>query len=166
RGALRSDADRAEPTRAPGSGSAAAPDRREDSDFWMEPTEARASSLMEIAPLANPPRGGAGPEVRMASVRTSPLPLAITRLQAGAWVDLYLEGGWSRWRLAWASPQSLLFMFADGSGRYRSMTRSVLETLNRIGALRFVSAETIVEGALDAVAETALRNSTQAASSA
>ena len=163
RGALRSDADRAEPTRAPESGSPAAQDRREDSDFWMEPTEARASSLMEIAPLANPPRTGAGPEVRMASVRTSPLPLAITRLQAGAWVDLYLEGGWSRWRLAWASPQSLLFMFADGSGRYRSMTRSVLETLNRIGALRFVSAETIVEGALDAVAETALRNSTQAA---
>jgi hypothetical protein len=43
------------------------------------------------------------------------------------------------------------------------MTRSVLETLNRIGALRFVAAETIVQGALDAVATTALRNSTQSA---
>jgi hypothetical protein len=57
----------------------------------------------------------------------------------------------------------LLFMFADGGGHYKSMTRSVLETLNAVGALRFVAAETIVEGALDAVAQAALRNSTQPA---
>jgi hypothetical protein len=87
----------------------------------------------------------------------------VSRLQAGTWVDLYLDGTWARWKLSWASPQSLLFMFADGSGRYRSMTRSVLETLNAVGALRFVAAETIVEGALDAVAQTALRNSMQSA---
>jgi hypothetical protein len=163
RGALRSDGARSEPTRAREAGSAAAHDDSDESDFWMEPTEARASSLMEIAPMANPPGLGDAVQVRTASVRASPLPLAITRLQAGAWIDLYLDGAWSRWRLAWASPQSLLFMFADGSGRYKSMTRSVLETLNRIGALRFVSAETIVQGALDAVAQTALHNSTRSA---
>ena len=73
--------------------------------------------------------------------------------------DLFLDGAWSRWRLAWASPQLLLFMFADGAGKYRSMTRSVLETLIAIGALRLVSGQTIMAGALDAVAEAALLNS-------
>jgi hypothetical protein len=114
------------------------------------------------------PSESAGPDGdhlrgRMAAVRPAPMALAIDRLQAGAWVDLFLDRAWSRWRLAWASPQGLLFMFADGSGRYKSMTRSVLETLNRIGALRFVSDEPIVQGALDAVAQTALRNSMQTA---
>jgi hypothetical protein len=135
-----------------------------DSDFWMEPTEARASSLMEMAPPQEPPVDADGmAPMRMAAVRKGRAPLAITRLQAGAWVDLYLDGAWGRWKLSWASPQSLLFMFADGDGHYRSMTRSVLETLNAVGALRFVAAETIVEGALDAVAQTALRNSMQSA---
>lgn len=136
----------------------------DDSDFWLEPTEARASSLMEIAPADEPPvdADGVAP-VRMATVRKGRAPLAVSRLQPGAWVDLYLDGAWARWKLSWASPQALLFMFADGGGRYRSMTRSVLETLNAVGALRFVAAETIVEGALDAVAQTALRNSMQSA---
>jgi hypothetical protein len=140
----------------------AAEEGSDDSDFWLEPTEARASSLMEIAPAQEPhvDADGVAP-VRMATVRSGRRPLAITRLQAGAWVDLYLDGVWGRWKLSWASPQSLLFMFADGSGHYRSMTRSVLETLNAVGALRFVAVETIVEGALDAVAQTALRNSMQ-----
>jgi hypothetical protein len=138
----------------------------DDSDFWLEPSEARASSLMEIAPANEPlpaANGDSAAPQRMATVRKSPLPLAITRLQAGAWVDLYLDGAWGRWKLSWASPQALLFMFADGGGHYKSMTRSVLETLNAVGALRFVAAETIVEGALDAVAQAALRNSTQPA---
>lgn len=149
---------------APGTASAAADEEPDDSDFWLEPTEARASSLMEIAPADEPPvdADGVAP-VRMATVRKGRAPLAVSRLQPGAWVDLYLDDAWARWKLSWASPQSLLFMFADGSGRYRSMTRSVLETLNAVGALRFVAAETIVEGALDAVAQTALRNSMQSA---
>ncbi len=146
------------------SDSAARPEHERDDEFWLEPTEARESSLMEAiapsdreavsqhAPLAverddeNDPRGS---------------PVAIEQLEAGAWADLFLDGAWSRWRLAWASPQLLLFMFADGAGKYRSMTRSVLQTLIAIGALRLVSGQTIMAGALDAVAEAALRNSTE-----
>jgi hypothetical protein len=148
---------------APAAGGAVARGEGEDdSDFWLEPTEARASSLMEIAPAQEPHVDADGAAlVRMAAVRKGRAPLPITRLQAGAWVDLYLDGAWGRWKLSWASPQALLFMFADGGGHYRSMTRSVLETLNAVGAFRFVAAESIVEGALDAVAQTALRNSMQ-----
>jgi hypothetical protein len=162
RAALADDTPAAPPRRSPAA--PAANEETDDSDFWLEPTEARASSLMEIAAADEPPvdADGVAPP-RMATVRNGRAPLAVSRLQAGTWVDLYLDGTWARWKLSWASPQSLLFMFADGSGRYRSMTRSVLETLNAVGALRFVAAETIVEGALDAVAQTALRNSMQSA---
>jgi len=133
-------------------------------DFWLEPTEARESSLMEAVPPAD--REAISQHAPLALERDVPgapsdRPVAIEHLQVGAWADLFLDGGWSRWRLAWASPQSLLFMFADGAGRYRSMTRSVLETLIAIGALRLVSGQSILAGALDAVAEAALRNSTE-----
>lgn len=147
---------------APPAHAAALPDDEHEHEFWLEPTEARESSLMEAVPVAD----------REAVSRLAPLagdrdaepgdtraPVAIEHLQAGAWADLFLDGAWGRWRLAWASPQLLLFMFADGAGKYRSMTRSVLETLIAIGALRLVSGQTILAGALDAVAEAALANS-------
>ncbi|HEY0883910.1 MAG TPA: DUF1631 family protein [Ramlibacter sp.] len=153
-----------QPADAPPAHAAVLPDDEREHEFWLEPTEARESSLMEAVPAAD----------REAVSQHAPLaadgdaepgdtraPLAIEHLQAGAWVDLFLDGAWSRWRLAWASPQLLLFMFADGAGKYRSMTRSVLETLIAIGALRLVSGQTILAGALDAVAEAALLNSTE-----
>jgi hypothetical protein len=139
-------------------------ERDREPEFWLEPTEARESSLMEAVPAADreavsqhaPLAGDDGADSGDARA-----PVAIEHLQAGAWADLFLDGAWSRWRLAWASPQLLLFMFADGAGKYRSMTRSVLQTLIAIGALRLVSGQTILAGALDAVAEAALRNSTE-----
>jgi hypothetical protein len=137
------------------------PDEEREHEFWLEPTEARESSLMEAVPATDreavsqhAPLTGDG-DAEPADARG---PVAIEHLQAGAWADLFLDGAWSRWRLAWASPQLLLFMFADGAGKYRSMTRSVLETLIAIGALRLVSGQTIMAGALDAVAEAALHN--------
>jgi len=152
-GEAAADASPANPAQRPA-------DEREH-EFWLEPTEARESSLMEAVPVADreavsrhAPLDGAGD-----AEPDSASPVAIEHLQTGAWADLFLDGAWSRWRLAWASPQLLLFMFADGAGKYRSMTRSVLETLIAIGALRLVSGQTILAGALDAVADAALRNS-------
>lgn len=148
------------PTEAVAAEPAGRPD--DEDEFWLEPTEARESSLMEAVPAAD--REAVSQHAPLAGHRDAGnedagAPLAIEHLQAGAWADLFLDGSWSRWRLAWASPQQLLFMFADGAGKYRSMTRSVLETLIAIGALRLVSGRTIMAGALDAVAEAALRNS-------
>lgn len=154
----------ADPESADHAGPAEGADEEREHEFWLEPTEARESSLMEAVPAAD--REAVSQYAPLAGDRdaeageTRP-PVAIEQLQAGAWADLFLDGAWSRWRLAWASPQLLLFMFADGAGKYRSMTRSVLETLIAIGALRLVSGQTILSGALDAVAETALRNSTE-----
>jgi hypothetical protein len=82
-------------------------------------------------------------------------------LEIGAYVDL-LGAGWERWQLTWASPHGLLFMFAHASGATRSMTRRKLHSMMAQGSLRLVSAHPVVEGALDAVARAAWRNSSSA----
>ena len=79
-------------------------------------------------------------------------------LEVGAYVDLLGEG-WERWQLTWASPHGLLFMFTHASGTTRSMTRRKLNTMMAQGSLRLVSAHPVVDGALDAVARAAWRNS-------
>lgn len=79
-------------------------------------------------------------------------------LEVGAYVDLQGEG-WERWQLTWASPHGLLFMFTHASGSTRSMTRRKLNGMLGQGTLRLVSAHPVVDGALDAVARAAWRNS-------
>jgi hypothetical protein len=73
-------------------------------------------------------------------------------------VDLQGDG-WERWQLTWASPHGLLFMFTHASGATRSMTRRKLNAMLGQGSLRLVSAHPVVDGALDAVARAAWRNS-------
>ncbi|MBE2261797.1 MAG: DUF1631 family protein [Burkholderiaceae bacterium] len=82
---------------------------------------------------------------------------ALTRL--GAWVELSIEGHWERLQLTWSSPQGSLFLFSRVGGTAHSMTRRTLEKLAQGGQLRLVAARAVVDGALDAVAQTALRNS-------
>lgn len=82
---------------------------------------------------------------------------ALTRL--GAWAELSIEGHWERLQLTWSSPQGSLFLFSRVGGTAHSMTRRTLEKLAQGGQLRLVAARAVVDGALDAVAQTALRNS-------
>jgi hypothetical protein len=65
--------------------------------------------------------------------------------------------GWERFQVTWASPHGTLFMFTGRSGQPQSMTRRMLAGLLDTGALKLVSGH-VVERALDAVAEKALRN--------
>lgn len=81
-------------------------------------------------------------------------------LEVGAYVDL-MGDGWERWQLTWASPHGLLFMFTHASGATRSMTRRKLNGMFAQGTLRLVSAHPVVDGALDAVARAAWRNSSR-----
>ena len=52
-----------------------------------------------------------------------------------------------------------LFLFTSAYGRTQSMTKRLLDKLVAQGSMRVISQQTVVEGALDAVAEAALRNS-------
>lgn len=79
-------------------------------------------------------------------------------LSTGAWVDLLTQGQWVRAQLTWTSPRGSLFMFISASGLAHSMTRRTLDRLLGTDALRIVSRGGVVEGALDAVAQQALRN--------
>ncbi len=86
-------------------------------------------------------------------------PLAPVSLGVGAWVDLKLPDGWVRAQLTWTSPRGGLYMFISSLGLAHSMTQRTLDRLMQRDALRVIARGGVVEGALDAVAELALRNS-------
>lgn len=115
-------------------------------DTWLAPLEMHESGFV---PDASIPLGTSGPD-------SDTLPPA--ELVAGSYVDL-LADGWERWQLTWSSPHGLLFMFTHASGTTRSMTRRKLQQTHAHGTLRLVSAHPVVDGALDAVAQAAWRNS-------
>ena len=79
-------------------------------------------------------------------------------LSVGAWVNLKAQGEWVRAQLTWTSPRGGLYMFVSASGMAHSMTRRTLDRLLGDGALQIVSRGGVVDGALDAVAQQALRN--------
>ena len=79
-------------------------------------------------------------------------------LSTGAWVDLKVQGEWVRAQLTWTSPRGGLFMFISASGLAHSMTRRTFDRLLGADSLRIVSRGGVVESALDAVAQQALRN--------
>jgi hypothetical protein len=79
-------------------------------------------------------------------------------LTTGSWVDLALGGVWVRAQLTWASPHRTLFMFISTGGMAHSMSRRTMDRLRGMGLIRLVSDGRVMDNALDAVAQTALRN--------
>lgn len=117
-----------------------------DDTFWMAGQEADEAGFLDAV---------SGP---------MPLePLVPLDLATGAWVDLRVQGEWLRAQLTWTSPRGGLYMFISSRGTAHSMTRRTMERLRNKDALRVVSRGGMVDSALDAVAQEALRN-TQASS--
>jgi hypothetical protein len=115
-------------------------------DTWLAPLEMHESGFVPDASAA------------VGTTGTESDTLPPTELVPGSYVDL-LADGWERWQLTWSSPHGLLFMFTHASGATRSMTRRKLQQMHAQGTLRLVSAHPVVDGALDAVARAAWRNS-------
>ena len=138
-------------------------DDGEDPGPWLAPTEAQHSGFMEThhAPAARP----LFQETQPGFGETRPHPAELTPslpeagLEPGAWVEMMLDGGWARYQVTWASPHGTLFMFAGAAGKPHSMTRRLLGKMLQGGTLRMISGQAVVDGALDAVAQAALRNS-------
>jgi hypothetical protein len=86
-------------------------------------------------------------------------PEATVRIPIGSWVELMLDGAWVRAQLTWASPMRTLFMFVSRGGKSHSMSKRTMDKLCSQGLIRMVSDGQLVDKALDAVAQTALRNS-------
>ena len=89
----------------------------------------------------------------------APAAVAGGELAIGTWAEIMLEGKWVRAQLTWVSPHRTLFMFSSAGGRAHSMSRRTLTRLRTQGMLRVVSDGHLVDNALDAVAQVALRNS-------
>jgi Protein of unknown function (DUF1631) len=87
----------------------------------------------------------------------------LTAIPIGSWVELKLEGNWVRAQLTWASPHRTLFMFVSHGGKAHSMSQRTLDKLRNQDCIRLVSDGQLVDKALDAVAQAALRNSVDAA---
>ena len=94
-----------------------------------------------------------------ASDPSAPAPVAGAELTTGMWVELIFEGKWVRAQLTWVSPHRTLFMFNSTGGKAHSMSRRTLDRLRTQGLMRVVSDGHLVDNALNAVAQVALRNS-------
>lgn len=140
----------------------------DEAGLWLAPSEQHQSGFMETqAPNTDRPlfemTQPAFSETLLEGVAqaeparpAAPQPL---ELAPGAWVELRLDDNWTRTQLTWASPHGTLFMFTQADGVNHSMTRQSIDRLFAGGNLRVLAQQAVVEGALNAVAQAALRNS-------
>ncbi|MEO6624263.1 MAG: DUF1631 family protein [Burkholderiaceae bacterium] len=113
--------------------------------LWLAPTEAQASGFIDLSSVLQP---------LPSTLSSGPM----DALVLGVWVALQTEGGWTRTRLIWISPGGSLLLFSDALGFMQSLSARACRQLFAAGRLRILSNDP-VQDALDAVAETALRNS-------
>lgn len=125
-----------------------------DDGFWMADEEAADSGFMHQHAELPPPVPEA-PEVAAPPVRED---WTAESLGTGSWVNLALDGVWVRAQLTWASPHRTLFMFTSAGGAAHSMSRRTMARLRSVGLIQLVSDGHVMDNALDAVAQAALRN--------
>lgn len=128
----------------------------EEGDPWIAPEEAKTSNFMELPELLKT----APLPVTVHAIHEGPISEALVdALPLGSWVELLTDDKWVRTQLTWASPHGTLFLFTSALGNSQSMTRRSRDKLLAAGSLRIVTGQTVVDGALDAVAQIAMRNS-------
>jgi hypothetical protein len=120
----------------------------------MAPTEVAESGFMDAPMDAQPAHPEDGTLQAPATAATPRLEMGV-----GTWVNLLVDEKWERTQLSWIGSHGNLFLFTNAYGHTQSMTRRVLDKLVARGSLRIISGQTVVAGALDAVAQTAMRNS-------
>lgn len=137
---------------------------------WVAPAEAQDSGFIDLLddeaapsfarPTDLPTTPMLDSVIPMVS-QDKPVPSSIDpgRLAVGTWVEIHVEGVWQRSQLSWISPQNTMYLFTNVYGGKQSMTRRSLEKLLATRALRVVSEQSMVDGALDAVVHAAMLNS-------
>jgi hypothetical protein len=135
----------------------ARPSLVDDGNPWVAPEEARASNFIDLPDAA--PAPPSGPLASEAPVMAQQADRSVQALTLGCWVELLVNERWVRTQLTWASPHGTLFLFTSAAGSSQSMTRRSRDKLLAAGQLRVISGQAVVDGALDAVAQMAMRNS-------
>jgi hypothetical protein len=124
----------------------------------MAPEEAAASNFVELSETVETVSSeeAIAPDLLIVS---EPESIVDGDLPLGSWVEIWANGQWVRTQLTWASPHGTLYLFTGVFGTTQSMTRRSRDKLLASGKLRLISGQPVVEGALDAVAQAAMRNS-------
>ena len=130
---------------------------------WLAPTEAQNSGFMDDFEVNTKPGFEATkPQLQddesNASASRTGSPASV-ELRLGAWVELFTDEKWLRAQLTWISPYNTLYMFTSEGGRTHSMTGPLLQYLLLQELVRIISQQGVLDGALDTVARTAMRNS-------
>ena len=125
-----------------------------ESMFWLGEHEASESGYLadDVDVELDSPHALSG------DANAENLSWSVADLNTGSWVELVLNGSLVRAQLTWASPHRTLFMFVSGRGLAHSMSRRTIDRRRAQGLIRLVSDGNVVGSALDAVAQTALRN--------
>jgi len=134
---------------------------------WLAPEEARDSGFMDD--LGEPAASDAPSDFAATEPLSLPMDLmaeapVVTsdlagQLRVGAWVELWTTDRWVPVQLTWASPKGSLFLFTGVHGSTHSMTRRLLDRMCQDKLLRQTAQTSVVDLALDAVANVAMRNS-------
>ncbi len=124
-----------------------------DDDPWVAPSEAKESGFMESSQAPESESPELAPTPASGSAPALP-PLAI-----GSWVNLLVAGRWERTQLSWIGSHGNFFLFTSASGHTQSMTLRLVDRLIQQGAMHIIAQQPVVDGALDAVAAAAMRNS-------
>ena len=135
----------------------------DDSNPWLAPQEALASNFMDLPDATSDSSAPVYvPDLLQDGQHTSQEPTevpALSSLALGSWIELWVKDQWVRTQLTWASPHGTLFLFTNAQGSTQSMTRRSGDKLVAAGHVRVISDRPVVDGALNAVAQMALRNS-------
>ena len=125
-----------------------------DDDPWVAPSEAKESGFMESSQA---------PETESPGLAPTPAPASggAQALAIGSWVNLLVAGRWERTQLSWIGSHGNLFLFTSASGHTQSMTLRLVDRLIQQGAMHIIAQQPVVDGALDAVAAAAMRNSVE-----
>ena len=133
----------------------------DDDDPWVAPSEARESGYIDISQSPDSEGADTAPEAPPSNAAPLPLPLPASAITVGTWVNLQVAGQWERTQLSWIGSHGNLFLFTSASGRTQSMTLRLLDRLLQQGALQVLAEQTVVDNALNAVAQTAMQNSVE-----
>ncbi|MBL0919717.1 MAG: DUF1631 family protein [Hydrogenophaga sp.] len=134
----------------------------DEGDLWMRHQEAQDTNFYDdsLPETTQPGFQNTQPMQRDWSDIKAEMALRdASSLSVGSWFDLLQDGHLLRVQLTWASPHGTLFLFGTASGRSLSMTRRGVDRLIEQEKLRVVADHSVVDEALDAVAEQALKNS-------
>ena len=142
-------------------------DDAEGASLWLAPKEVEHSGFMDDWADSLPAQPESAPESALPKSDSYSASSAVSgsgtsvNLHIGDWVELLVDMQWVRAQLTWISPRDTLFMFDSEGGRKHSMTLRVLNHLLGLQLVKVVSQKGVLEGALDSVTRTAMRNSVE-----